>query len=475
MSKYAKFATFILLFLIVSAGLSYKLTSSFNFHPDFARDIYDMLAIIQGNPTLIGPKLSLGGIYSGPYYYYFFVPIFYLSNLNIDSLLMFNTLLFVFALMFFYKSALKKHPILPSLLGTLTIGLIPVYVLYSRSPWNGATYLPFLLVFLTLLYFDTFENKKIKLFLLGLLGGAIVTVHLVSMPVVILATLYLLYFMKKKVNIFYFLIGGILAFAPLVLFELKHDFIMFKNTFITKSYMTFIENKNIPGAVSGKKNILENALFIFNQLSSQLGVSLLLYIGAFTVFWKRGKKKEHFLIISSLLLFLFLTFFLRFQFGAHYLLPISVFLVFTLVLTILNTKYSWLLIVILLLQAYSFPRGIYSDATRKAEKYEKAVNYTIEKKIIQKGDSFNVIEVSRDFGAYVPTGHEYRFFLRRNNYIPKTEFEYNISDILLIFSDEPTFNLAKLDNWEVNQFGRSYFKNAKKYKVDQTTIYKISK
>src|SRR3989344_2391006 len=70
MSKYAKFATFILLFLIVSAGLSYKLTSSFNFHPDFARDIYDMLAIIQGNPTLIGPKLSLGGIYSGPYYYY---------------------------------------------------------------------------------------------------------------------------------------------------------------------------------------------------------------------------------------------------------------------------------------------------------------------------------------------------------------------------------------------------------------------
>lgn len=475
MSKFAKFAPAILVFLLISFAFFFKLTSSFNFHPDFARDIYDMLAIIQGKLTLIGPKLSFGGIYSGPYYYYIFLPVFYLSKLNLNALLIFNSALFVLALLFFYIKAEKKHGDLPTLIGATAIGFIPVYVLYSRSPWNGATYLPFLLVFLTLIYFDTYETKKIKLLFLGFLGGAIVTVHLVSLPVVALATLYLLYFMKKKVNILYFLIGCTLAFVPLVLFELKHDFIMLKNTFITKSYMTFVENKNIPGAVSGKKNVLDNAPFIFNQLSSQLGVSLLLYTAAFVIFWKKVKSKERFFIISSLVLFLFLTIALRFQFGAHYLLPISVFLVFALVLTILNTKYSWLLIIILLLEAYSFPRGIYSDATRKAAKYEKAVNFAIEKKIIQRGDSFNVIQVSKDFGAYVPTGHEYRFFLRKNNFIPKSEFEYNTSDILLIFSDEPTFNLAKLDNWEVGQFGKNYFKNAQKYQKDEITIYRIKK
>jgi len=52
-------------FLGVASILSYKLFYSFNFHPDFARDIYDILTIIQGKLTLIGPKLSFGGIYSG--------------------------------------------------------------------------------------------------------------------------------------------------------------------------------------------------------------------------------------------------------------------------------------------------------------------------------------------------------------------------------------------------------------------------
>ena len=69
---------------------------AFDYHPDFARDLCDLLSIIRGKLTLIGPKTSFGGIYNGPYYYYLFAPIFYLTNLNIYSLLVFNLLLFIY-------------------------------------------------------------------------------------------------------------------------------------------------------------------------------------------------------------------------------------------------------------------------------------------------------------------------------------------------------------------------------------------
>jgi len=51
-----------------------------------------------------------------------------------------------------------------------------------------------------------------------------------------------------------FLAGLIFAFAPLVLFELKNHFIMFKNTFIDKSYLSFINNTNLPNGVKLNKN-----------------------------------------------------------------------------------------------------------------------------------------------------------------------------------------------------------------------------
>ncbi len=248
----------ILIFLVIFSIYSHKLFSSFNFHPDFARDIYDMLKIIQGKFSLIGPKSSFGGIYSGPYYYYLFVPIFYLTKLNIYSLLLFNLALFLFALVFFYIQIAKRYGPQSGILSTLVIAFLPIYITYSRSPWNGSTYLPFLLVFLTLLYFHEFKKNNIGLFFLGFFGGLISTIHLANLPLLIFATVYLLYFIKRKIDIVYFLAGIILAFSPLILFEFKHDFIMLKNTFITGSFKNFIESKNIPNAVSGQKNFFNN-------------------------------------------------------------------------------------------------------------------------------------------------------------------------------------------------------------------------
>jgi len=463
-------------FLGVASILSYKLFSSFTFHPDFARDIYDILTIIQGKLTLIGPKLSFGGIYSGPYYYYLFVPILYLANLNLNSLLAFNLFLFIFGVIFFYLIISKKNGVFYSLIASLVIVFTPFYILGARGPWNGSTYLPFLLILLTVIYFIDINGKKLILFALGFLGGIIVSIHLVNIPVILLIVIYLFIILKNKKEIVFFIFGLFIAFTPLLLFEIKHDFIMIKNTFIVKSYKTFVENNNIPNAVSGKKNIFDNLVFLSDKFKEQIGFSILLFV-AMSIFLISNlkAKKEKFLLYGSFGLIVFFAVVLRYQFGNHYLFPVSLFLIFSLVVGILKTKYKLLLIVVLVFELFSFPKNIFNQSTRTAKTFEDRVNYVINHRLIKREDSFNIIQISKDYTTYIPVGHEYRYFFRKNNYLPKTEFEYKDSDTLLIFSELRDFNISHLNNWETREFGLKNIKKYTKYEINGAILYLVKK
>jgi hypothetical protein len=459
-------------FFVVILILSYRLFSSFTFHPDFARDIYDILSIIQGKQTLIGPKLSFGGIYSGPYYYYLFVPIFYLTNLNLNSLLVFNLILFIFGLVIFYLIIQKKSNIFFSLIACLVIAFLPFYVTGARGPWNGSTYLPLLLVLLAIIHFFDFNGKKIPLLGIGFLGGVIISIHLVNIPVIFLLIIYLLTFLKKKNEIVFFFIGLMIAFMPLLFFEIKHDFVMTKNTIIVGSYKTFVNNNNIPNAVSGKKNIFDNLIFLSSKLTEEIGFNILLFIvvGVFLLFQLK-EKREKFLVYSSFALVVFFAAVSKYQFGNHYLYPVSLFLIFSLTVGILGTKYKWLLIALLILELSSFPKNIYNQSQRTAKTFEDRVNYVINNRLIKHEESFNVIQISKDYTTYIPVGHEYRYFFRKNNYLPKTEFEYKDSDTLLIFSELRDFNISHLNNWEAREFGLENIKKYTKYEINGAVLY----
>ena len=462
-------------FIILLTVLSYKLFYSFNFHPDFARDIYDILVILQGKLTLIGPKLSFGGIYSGPYYYYLLAPVFFLTRLDLNSLLVLNMLLFVSGTVFLYLIVSKKAGSLFALTLSLLLAYLPVYVIGARGPWNGSTYLPFLLIYLAMIFYFKPDGRKIFLVFLGFFGGMIINIHLVSAPVVLVGLIYLLLTLKRKNQMFFFLGGVLIAFIPLLLFEIKHDFVMTKNTFLVGSYKTFVENNNIPNAVSGKKNFFENLSFLSGRLSGQLGINILFYWGVSVFLFFRTKYRERFLIISSFALVFLFSAILRYQFGSHYLYPVSLFLAFSLGSVLLNSKYRWLLFVFLILEIIAFPINIYNRSERVAETYERRVNEVIRLNLIEKSESFNIIQISKDYATYIPVGHEYRFFFRKNNFIPKTEFEYNQSETLLIFSELTDFDIEKLDNWEIKEFGRENIDNHKKYNIAGSVVHVLKK
>lgn len=465
----------VLALVFLSIVLSFRLFQSFNFHPDFARDAYDILTIIQGKMTLIGPKLSFGGIYSGPYYYYLLAPIFFLTSGNLDSLLAFNLFLFILGTAFFYYLLSRKYGHTMSIFGGLVLGLLPVYVVGARGPWNASTYLPFLLLYLSLIFFVNHENRRLLLALTGFLGGMVASIHLVTLPVLAIGMIYLFAVLKRKTDFIFFLCGFSLAFAPLLLFEAKHGFVMTKNTFLVGSYKSFMDNANIPNAESGKANPFQNLLFLGDKIKEQLALSPFVYLAVMAWFFGKSKFRERYLSIASFAIMVFFAVVLRYQFGNHYLFPVSLFVVFSLVSVLLSLKHQWILGLVIFVELLGFPFNSYKPATRLASTYEKRVDFAVEKGLVREGESFNIIQVSKDYLGYIPIGHEYRFFLRKKQLIPRNEFEYSQSDKLLIFSEVQKFDLSTLDSWEMREFGKENIENAKAYRLEWATLYVLDK
>src|SRR3989344_92326 len=467
----------IIVVLISFFILSYKLTSSFIFHPDFARDMFDITRISQGKLMLIGPKLTFGGIYSGPYYYYLFVPILLLSQYNIDAVLFFNTFLFSLSLGFFFYKVSTKQSFLASILATSAFLFSPLFLIASRNPSNAFTYIPFLLILMTIIYFDDIQKPK-QIFFLGIFAGIIATFHLVSISALFFISMLFLYKLKRKEYYFLYVGSFVASFAPLLLFEIKHNFVMFKNTFIDKSYLMWIKNSNIPGGITGKKNPIENFFFIAKTMEKFLIINPLILLGIST-FKVHSKlidrdKKDLLLLFSSIASLIFLALFMRFQFIYHYLFATIALILFSTIVVLAKNKLYVILFIFIALELVFIPKEIYLKTWREAKTYENAVNIAIQNHLISKSESFNIIQVTNP-DLLSPNGFEYRYFLQKRGFAPDSEFIYKTSRKLILFSEKPEYDIKELDTWESREFGREYLSKAKKYKSGKITIYVTNK
>jgi len=454
---------------------SYRLIPSYSFDSDFARDLSEMFDISQGKFKLLGPNSSFGGLQTGPYYYYIFVPIFLLTRFNINSVLLMNVLLYSLALGYFFYKAAIKYNLLKAALSTASLALFPLFIFAARNPGNAFTYLPFLLFFLTYLVFDEYEKKPI-LFFLGFLAGLIMNFHYSNTTILIFLSLLILLTLNKKVRIVYFLFGFGLAFLPLIFFEIRHGFIMLKTTFLTKSSQGFLENRQLAGAAGGNKNLLVNFFFISQEVKKYLMLNPLLYfILTALLFLKQSfHKKFLYLYLTALASFLFLVIALRFQYAFFYTFPVILLLYFTFVVLLLESRYFFLLLILPFISVSQFPSSLYGKSTRPAKKFQNAVEYSIRNGLVSKSDKFNIISV-RPNVVITPHGQEYRLFFKMKGYRPDSIFEYDKSEILLVFSEDPGFKLNSLNSWEINQFGKAFIKNREEFSTDSIKIYKITK
>ncbi|GIW65399.1 MAG: hypothetical protein KatS3mg093_378 [Candidatus Parcubacteria bacterium] len=468
----------ILLFFIAFIIFSYKLPQSISFEGDLARDLYEIEKISLGDFTLLGPKSSFGGIYTTPYYYYLFVPAFVLSGKNINGVIFFNALLFSLTVSLFYlllSSKYKKHHII---LIPIVLMLLPFFIFSARNPGNGFSHIPFFILFLVLLYFSkTQELNTIQSLFLGFLFGFIISMQFSYIPLVIPILFLLLLIFKNKKIFISFILGISLSLIPLLVFEIKNDFIMIKNTFINKSYLSFVENKNLPNGVQLNKNIFANALFLQKQMSNYLNMNpfLIILFILFSSFFTKNKKLK-LLNANVVFSFLLLVYFLRFQYSFHYLFPFLTLLTFVFLINLAELNFGKLILpLILVLLILDFPKHYYNNAQRQYNAVNTRINKILDQNWINKNDKLNVLLIRKD-NAPTPAGFEYRFFLLKNGFNINDQFSYNTSNKLIIISEKQDLNLDKIKNWELTEFGLEKTKSIKSIKLDkEVTAYVLEK
>ena len=478
MKFFKRYWLLIILGLLSFFIFSYKLQSASSFEGDLGRDLFEIAKISLGNITLLGPKGSFGGIYTAPYHYYLFVLPFILSGKQLSGVLFFNVLLFAASLVFFSFHVSKKFGKLTGFLSGLTMMLLPFFLFSARNPGNGFTPTAFFLFFLTIAYFYNINKfGLVKMLLFGFLFGLILSMLFVYIIVLIPVLIFVFLLLKRKERIFIFLAGLFFAFAPLVLFELKNNFVMLKNTFIDKSYLSFVNNTNLPGGVKLNKNIFTNSLDLINKMQSYFGISIYLVIlflmSSFT--WLK-KYKERLLIFVTGISFVILVFLLRFQYSGHYLLPFLTLTAFCSLIIVAKSKLKILLLIIsVIFLTITFPKNYYTKAERNYSLVKSRVEKTLDKKLISKSDKFNIILKRKD-DAPTPAGNEYRFFFLINGYEPQSEFLYKDSQKLFIFSEESAIDFDKFKTWEMTEFDHSQVKKSEIFMVDQKMfVYVLEK
>lgn len=434
----------------------YRLPQSFFIDTDYARDLYEIAKIAKGTLTLIGPVLRIG-LFAGPYYYYLFTPSMLLSHYSSDWILYTNAGFFIVSLFIGFYLLAKKIGQSIAILVTLLVGTIPAFLTSARHPGNAYTYLGPLLVYIIWGYFYPPINK-FKILIFGIFAGILINFHPATLFVIIPLFFYQLFKNKSYKNIFIWLSGLSLTFAPIFLFELRHNFVILKGLFIIGNYKYFTSSEYL-GSV---------AVFrMFWQLTGPILLFTLLLI-----FRPRLLKKP--LIVMNIFSFLLAIILLKFKVAPYYLLPVALLMVFSLGVELLKSYGKWLFVPMMAANLLFFPVQIYSPSTRSIDFSQKLVADILREKIIVPSDTFNIFHIP-DIADQVPMGHEFRFAFLRLNIRPLPEYDFTSAQKLLIISEIGEVDLGHLSNWETDQFGLENLKKYKKFTFGSTVVYLVEK
>lgn len=302
--------TYILLALIVLTGFFlriYRIGDLLAFHFDQGRDALVIWDLIKNKELfLIGPTTGLAGIFRGPYYYYLITPFYFLGNGNplFPSVFLSLTTMLAALLGFYlgFKIQNRATGIIFAILSSFGFYII------TASRWlSNPT--PMLLLSMCLVWamFKVMEGKKwgwptialvsgLSLFNFGSSGELY---YFVSIAI------FAIWQWKNRPNLKNLLLSIVafsLTFAPLVLFDLKHDHILLNN--ITQ---TFGKEKSftLPTEFLFEiRNQFYANLFprlIFHSFKLRENLSLIVIAASFVLFLPKFLKSDKVKLIMLLL------------------------------------------------------------------------------------------------------------------------------------------------------------------------------
>ncbi|HLD26924.1 MAG TPA: glycosyltransferase family 39 protein [Patescibacteria group bacterium] len=288
----------------------YRLAEFVTFLGDEGRDaiIIKRLLTLEHVPA-IGAPTSVGQVYLGPFYYYFIAPWLWFFNYNPLGLAVgvaFFSSLFILIIFFALRDLFDKKR---ALIATFLITFSSVLIEFSRFSWNP-NLLP-VFSFLTIYFFiKALQKKRIFLFFIsGMMFSFTLQLHYLSLLLIppFFITM-MIYIIERKHDRMRLIIGSSVALVscfiflfPLLIFDLRHQFLNTKNFIALFSTESSFSSGWISELFSSFWH-LNTYLF---SIEMNKAISSMLLILFFLFFVTRIHKREPLRIF--LLFFLFLV------------------------------------------------------------------------------------------------------------------------------------------------------------------------
>jgi len=447
------------------------------FLSDQGRDAIIIKRIVTGEHfPAIGAPTSVGQVYLGPFYYYFIAPWLLLFNFKPVGLafgVAFFSTLFLLINFIVVKKLINEKT---AYLSTIFLALSSTLVDFSRFSWNP-NLLP-LFSFLTA-YFAIESLRTKKWYYFALTGSFLsfsIQLHylalLLGLPILLIYLFDLIKNKKQLISKFLNLFIGLFFFIsftfPLIIFDLRHNFLNSKN------FLTLFKSSS--SLTSGKLTNLITTFISLNNftlnISLNLWQSILLLIFILlssTVIILRSKGRIKIFIFFFLTLFLGLSLYNGPKFPHYlgllypfYFLIISYF--FAEISKDLFEKIIIILFVILFaglnLHKYNF---IYNPADNQIGRAQKVADF-LAKKISHQ--PFNIATWPVDF-----TEDSYLYFLELKGIRPANRQKVEITNQMFVLCNKEPCQIINSPSWNISMFGKA--KIADQWKVEDVKIYKL--
>jgi 4-amino-4-deoxy-L-arabinose transferase-like glycosyltransferase len=469
-----------ILILIILIGVFlrfYRLGDFAMFLSDQGRDAIIIKRILTGEHfPAIGAPTSVGQVYLGPFYYYFIAPWLLLFNFAPVGLafgVAFFSSLFLLCNFLIIK---KLVNIKTAYISTIFLSLSSTMVDFSRFSWN-----PNLLPFFSFLtaYF-AIESVKTKRWYFFALTGAFlsfsVQLHYLALflglPV---AFVYLFDLFKKKnhfiskimnivISVFFFALFTL----PLIIFDLRHDFLNSKNFLLLfKSTQSFTTSKlenlintfialnkyslnitlNTWQAVVLLVFILVSSLIILYRSKNFIKTFIMFFLICFLgLSLYSGPKFPHYLGMAYPFYFLVISYFLGEISGDLFgKIIVSIFIVMYILLSL--PKFNFI----------TMPAANQIGHTRKVADF-------LADKINHK--PFNIATWPVEF-----TEDNYLYFLELQGLRPADRRKVEITNQMFVLCNKEPCQVINSPSWNISMFGKA--KIAAEWKVEDVKIYKL--
>ncbi|HLC94195.1 MAG TPA: glycosyltransferase family 39 protein [Patescibacteria group bacterium] len=342
-----KIAIIIVVSFIFAFFRFYKIDKRISFDWDQEQFSYQAKQIIlQHKPILIGTRItSDAGFFLGPYLYYVSTPFYLLTHLHPRALILFVISVQIIFFLISFLVLKKIHSLHVSLLFLFLWSTNSLTVIYDITPW-GPLLIPLGVIIVWYLLYKFFEtNRSIYVIFLGVALGFFVNIHFqfILMPfftlVFLLASPHRGRFLRSK-KIFLLVFSFLAMFVPLILFDLRHDFLN------SKLFMSFLQHGGVESYgryafawLPVFANFMQPFVGINNVFISMLFYLLILVVLFFLFRRKRDFHKTFYFSTFVLWIVFVAVFLLYAQRGSeYYFYFLSPFIYFTLSDLLLELK-----------------------------------------------------------------------------------------------------------------------------------------